>query len=270
MCVTAGPARITNTRTYVYVPPQGNDGIRHICGYQNEAETDFGNCMFLNFAGTNLQLVRGPELTTSFMRDMTSTLENLQWAIRGRGLSFGGTRSAAVTIENYGDYTTLRAQNPADILDALDDPQIPANRRPKRRSAIEAMAKFYQDFRPNDSFVLACFAGRVKPKHPITVSYTPHNPNVLTVPGIDGHDGFVPKLGELVHRDFSVAFGVHGLDLRTPVSYQDRVSDAWAPQSVSGFVDNREVAANGDYVVPMDAIADGYSGRALAYFLENK
>lgn len=270
MCVTANPAIIVGTRTYVYatsLDPEGSQPV-HVCGYQNEAQT-FGipNCMFLNFAGTTLQLVRGPEHTRSFMKDMTVGLPELVYVERSRGGEIFSFSARGITVEDYGDYTVILAQGPADILSALD--QVPAARRPARTSALEEMIDFYMSFYPEDSFVLACFNGKVKPRHPITVSYQPRDPSVLTIPGLDGHDGKVPTIGAPVYRDFRVAFGVAGEQLPHPVYYRDAVaSKLWAPSSVAGFVDNRPEGPNGDYVVPVEAVTAGLTGRELAAALK--
>ena len=263
MCVTAEPAIINSTRTYVYATELGGNPV-HVCGYQNEARTlDGGNCMFLNFAGSDLHLIRGPERTRNFMRDMTDELPELVYIERMRGgsFSFGGTRG--FSVEDYGDYTVILAQEPGDILSVLD--QVPARRRPAYSSRLRDMVDFYMSWFGQDSFVLACFDGSVKPKHPITVSYQPRNADVLTIPGLDGHDGKVPTVGAPVYRDFKVAFAVNGVQLPYTVWYNDHVAGMpWAPSSVTGFADNRPDGPNGDYVVSVEAVRAGLQGRALA------
>lgn len=268
MCVTAGPAFIEETRTFVHATSQNGKPV-HVCGYQNKAETQTsafvgGNCMFLNFAGSNLEMVRGPECTSNFMRDMTASLEELVYVPRMRGgaFSFG---SRGITIEEYGDYTVLLAQEPGDILAKLNE--VRSERRPHRTPQLEAMISFYMSWFPLDSFVLACFNGKVEPRHPITVSYTPRDANVLTIPGLDGHTGEIPRIGAPVYRGFRVAFGVDGLDLPHTVNYTDRKINnglSWAPTSVAGFIDNRLDGPNGDYAVSLDAVRRGLTGKELA------
>lgn len=262
MCVTASPATIRSTRTYVHATDLGGGPV-HVCGYQNQAQTfNGGNCMFLNFAGTGLELVRGPELTHSFMRDMTMSLEELIYVPRMRGGSSYGARG--ISVETYGDYTVILAQQPGDILSVLSE--VPANRRPQRTPQLEAMVGFYMSEFGQDSFVLACFDGLVKPQHPITVAYQPRNSDVLTIPGLDGHDGKVPAIGAPVYRDFRVAFAAAELELPHRVRYSDGsiAGTPWAPSSVAGFVDNRLDGPNGDYVVPISALRQGLNGRQLA------
>ncbi len=264
MCVTAEEAEISGTRTYVYATDLGNGPV-HVCGYQNVAESRAGgNCMFLNFAGTNLKMVQGPERTESLMDDMTSELPLLvpPPALRSRSGSFGGWRSA--TVEEYGDYTVVLAQQPEDMLLALR--QVPESRRPERTPRLEEMISFYMSFYPWDSFALPCFDGAVAPTHPITVRYTPRDPRVLTIPGLDAHDGNLPVRGAPVYRDFRVAFGVQGMDLPHKVDYTDSGVGAqpWAPDSVAGFVDNRKDGPNGEYVMPIKALRRGWTGSKLA------
>lgn len=263
MCVTSGEAQIANTRTYVYATTDKEGSPLHVSGYQNEATSLVGpNCMFLNFAGTDLRLVNGPEHTTRFMRDMTDYLPELVYVpqMRGGGDMFGSYRSA--TVIDYGDYTVVSAEDNADILGALAS--VREDRRPQLTSNMEEMLDFYQHECPNDSFVLGCFNGAVKPKHPIVVSYKPRNSEVLTIPGLDGHDGRPPVVGAPVYRGFRVAFGVEGVGVAHTLYYNDAVNSAWAPASVVGFFDNRTDGPNGDYVVPISAVKQGLTGAELA------
>lgn len=217
--------------------------------------------MFLNFAGKDLRLVRGPEHTQSLMADMTSRLPELVYVPRYRGGGSFSTRG--LTVENYGDYTVILAQEPGDILSVLD--RVPVDRRPVRTAQLEAMVDFYMSFYSDDTFVLGCFNGKVKPQHPITVSYEPRDPSVLTIPGLDGHDGRLPVIGAPVYRDFRVAFGIAGQRLPHTVRYQDPIGNVpWAPDSVAGFADNRQDGPNGDYVMPVGAVMMGLTGRELA------
>lgn len=263
MCVTAEPADIKDTRTFVYATEVDGRPL-HVSGYQNKARTfGGGNCMFLNFAGSNLRLIRGPERTRYLMRDMTSDLPELVDVPRMRGgMLLGGSRG--ISVEDYGDYTVILAQGPDDILSALGE--VPAHRRPYHSARLQAMVDFYMSWYGLDSFVLACFDGSAEPQHPITVGYEPRNSQVLTIPGLDGHDGMVPVVGDPVYRGFHVAFGVHDAVLPYRVRYTDSwVGEmSWAPSTVTGFIDNRPDGPNGDYVVPISAIRQGLAGVELA------
>ena len=260
MCVTSAPALISNTQVYAYVPPaDGGHPQRHLCGYQNQAKTRGPNCMFLDFAGDKLVLVPGPEYTRNLMNDITRDLPTLEVVPSTKGQLY---RGRGVQVQNYGDYTVLAAKNPSAILDELA--QVDPLRRPERTPQLEAMADFYTAYAPNRSFVLACFNGEVRPKHPIVVSYVPHDPEVLTIPGLDGHDGHPPTPGAPVYRNFQVAFGHANAQLPHQVRYSGPVNAAWAPPSVGGFVDNREDGPNGDYTVQVWALRDGLTAASLS------
>lgn len=261
MCVTLRPAAIDSTQTYVYVPPtpEGADP-KHICAYQNTARSSMVNCMFLNFAGSNLQPVQGPEHTVGVMNRVVAYLPELRPTPSDL---LGGSRSRkGATVVDYGDYTLVYANSPGEIIAAIGT--VRADRRPVSVPALADMAAFYGDFRPHDSFVLACFSGNVRPKHPIVVSYTPHNPDILTAPGLDGHNGRVPVPGTKMARDFTVAFGVYGTRLPFNVQHDASTNTEWLPESVTGFVDNRREGLNQDYVVPIDVVKEGLAGPYLA------
>ena len=251
MCVTLGQAEITGTEVYGYVAPKVDGVVRHVVGYQNKAEnlTDAPNCMFLNYPGTDLQLVQPAARTRNLMSDITSSLLEIVEVHRFRSGGMYGSRS--VIIEEYGDYTVVRAQNPHDILAALKE--VREDRRPID-SHVERMANHLARIKPNDSILMGCFDGQVKPKHPIVTSYIPHDPTVLAVPGLDGHDGGLPVIGAPVARHFKVAFGVHGMSNGHTVRFNDNVNSLWAPEKVVGFIDNRDSGPNGDYALPIDVI----------------
>jgi hypothetical protein len=122
-------------------------------------------------------------------------------------------------------------------------------------------------FYPEDSFILACFDGEVAPIHPLAVSYDPNDPTQISIPGLDGHEGDIPEIGGRVTRDFTVAVGVEGAQLRHEVNYLDRFpfTPEWAPKFVNGFIDNREdEELNGDYAWPIEAVLDNLDGTDLA------
>ncbi len=267
MCVTLAPALISGTQTYVHATTDGDGRDVHVCAYQNEA-TSFGpNCMLLNFAGTNLELARGPEHTRGLMDDVTRNLEELIPVPRERSaFSFG----RSYTIEDYGMYTVVLAQRPTDILSVLEGDEIPDDRRPARTPQLEQMVDFYMATFPDDSFVLACFNGKVKVEHPIVVSYAPYDSNVLTIPGLDGHDGKLPVIGAPVYRGFRCAFSVAGVELPHRVHHSGLLSTNppwWAPKSVGGFYDNRPDGPNGDYVVRVSDVVAGLTAERLAAVL---
>lgn len=265
MCVTSGPAVITDTKTFAVAKKPNGGAHRHIVGYQNKSRSNGPTCMFLHYQGSDLQMVNGPELTTSLMDDMTWRLPELVYVPRMRG---GGTLSGdfptrGITVVDYGDYTNVIAHSTGDMLPALT--LVRPDRRPVVTRELREMIDFYMSWAPNASFVLACFNGDTQPKHPIVVSYVPNDPDVLTIPGLDGHDGKVPVPGSPVYHGFAVAFAIEGEELPHVVHYDDNVAGrVWAPRTVAGFVDNRPESPNVDYVVTLDAVRSGLTGRELA------
>lgn len=254
MCVTLNPAEIASTNAYAYAGPENESGqARHFVGYQNTARnlSTMPNCMFLNYPGTDLQLVQPAVHTRSLMDDMTASLREIVPSRKLRSSGMYGSRSAV--IEEFGDYTIVRAQSPHDILAILNE--VREDRRPLIDGQLEAMADLFAQAKPYDSILMGCFDGQVKPKHPIVTSYIPHDPTVLAVPGLDGHDGFAPIIGAPVYRGFKLAFGVYGMPFGHQVHYRDgNINSSWAPERVVGFVDNRPNGRNGDYALPIEAI----------------
>ena len=269
MCVTSSPAIIGGTMAYTYaalVLHKGDSRNFHVTGYQNTAQTLEGpNCMILHFPGDEIQLVRGPEQTRHFMTDMTTNLPALQPlppATLGRGAS-RGLASYAPRVEEYGAYHVVLAQHSDGILDALEE--VPPHRRPRRTTQLEKLVAWYHENFEDYSFVLACFNGAVRPQHPIVVSYVAHNDDVLFVPGLEGHDGNVPIIGQPVSRNFRIAFG----DQERPQPYTIRYTDEnvsgqpWAPATVTGFFDNRYRSDNGDYTIGRLSVGEGLIGKEL-------
>jgi hypothetical protein len=261
MCVTIDRARITGTEVCVYAARPD----KHLVAYQNKLVTANGGptAMVLNFPGSGLMTVSGPEDTFSLMADITRDLPLAMTPRMDRGSfsmrSLGGP--PPVSVEAYGDYYVVLAQQPADITAALQS--VPDSHRPRDIGKVVDFAGFYMSWAPNQVFMVACTTGRAAPRHPIVVEYQPHDSNVLVAPGLDGHSGGLPVPGDPVHRDFAVAFGIHGVNLPHTINYNDRVSDAWAPTSVAGFRDNRPWGINGDYVVSLADLERQLTGPKL-------
>lgn len=261
MCVTLNLADMGGTLAYTYATTRdGESRPLHITGYQNAANNlgEDPNCMFLHFPGDEIRLVHEPEHTENFMFDMIRGLTPLGAISR----SVGGFR-----VEEYGDYHVVLAEELSDIFDALAE--VPEERRPKVTEKLEKLVGWYGWHFAGHSFVLACFEGKANPKHPIVVEYHPHNDDVLTVPGVDAHDGNLPSLRVQTRRDFRIAFGADGLNLDIKPDYTDAIidSDYWAPKSVTGFYDNRWRGPNDDYVIALSTLNDGFRGAELAEHL---
>ena len=97
------------------------------------------------------------------------------------------------------------------------------------------------------------------------VKYVPHNDDVVYAPGLDGHDGGLPKIGDHIPRDFRVVFGIHGVELPLEITYNDVDVDTqwWCLQTGSGFHDNRLAGGNHDYVIALEDLKLGLLGGEL-------
>ena len=259
MCVTSRPAAISRTSVFTLVTDEIRGGQPlHVTGYQNQVTnmSKTPNCMFLHFPCTDdIQLVDGPQLTTNLMSHITGSLPAVVDFPRTRG--FRGLDPKPVL--KYGDYDVVVADDPGKILAAIEG--VAQNRRPVVDDAFEHMVNWYWSRFPDYSFVLACFSGTVNPTHPIVVSYVPHSDDVVFAPGLDSHNGRLPVIGQLTTRDFRVAFGKSGVKL--PINVRGLVGDWWAPQTVTGFYDNRSEGANKDYVLAIDDLGVGQPGADL-------
>lgn len=262
MCVTTAKARIDQTRVYSLVTTHIDGGQPvHVTGYQNRAKnlSSEPNCMILHFPSQAVpELLQGATSTKGLMTSVTAGLDTLgptPPVFRGARGHLGSSY-----VEEYGDYHVVLADYAKNMLSVLD--QVPASRRPRVTSQLEALVAWYGQEFPDYTFLLACFDGSVHPTHPIVVSYVPDNDDVVFCPGLDGHDGSIPEVGAPINRDFKVAYGVAGLTLKHEVNSE--YSDWWVPSSVVGFHDNRAAAPNGDYAIPLMTIQERFDGRELA------
>lgn len=260
MCVTLRPAIMNHTSAMTTTVFNGDDPrSTHISAYQNVASNRApgANCMLLHFPGTDIELVTGPERTHNFMRDITRGLPVIGSTEPTRGV----TRGKDARVQEYGSaYTVVLAERTGDIADALG--RVPEDRRPELDARFRDMIEWYEQQFSDYSFVLACFSGDVNPTYPIAVQYFPLNDDELFVPGLDAHDGGLPRIGEEIERSFRVAFGVQSTELPTPVRYTDPTWPDWAPDSVAGFVlDGR--GPNNDFVVPLLDLQEGLTGEDL-------
>lgn len=262
MGVTTEPAIIANTQVFVHATrnPKSRKDV-HVCGYQNTAITQVPNCMFLHFPGTELAIVEGPKNLPGTMYSIARDL--LPVAPPAPGTT---TPAKFAALETYGpDYYVVLAQQPGDILSQLET--VPAGRRPARTRRLEQLVDFYASHFPKDSFALACFSGQTTPTHPIMVEYVPHDPEVLTAPGLTAHDGELPILGAPVARNFQVAFAVQGIDAGYKMDYLMKLpglrSMWWAPAWAVGFNDNRAEGPNTDYRVALDDVINARNSKEL-------
>lgn len=276
MCVMPFPAEVNDTYVVTYVT---YDPIRrqpvHYTFYQNRVSSlqPGGNFMFLHFPTAELEQVEGPDNTHNFLPDITRNLRTLEPVIKFRTQTMAGEMSRGgldePVIWEQGDYSIVVCNNPNLIIDALDG--VSADRRPtapEQLADIRRFAAFFSEWCPDWSFALPCFDGSANPTHPISVRYVPHNDDLVFAPGLDGHDGKLPVIGQDIVRDFRVGFAVQGHQLPVSFRYSDPVFGPveWMPDphmGVAGFHDNRHRAPNGDYNAPLLALLNGLSGPDL-------
>lgn len=270
MCVTSGPAQMGDTQVFTFDPNHNNDHrAHHITAYLNTAINASGtpNCMLLHFPAQELPelVLDGLNAHTDVMRAVTHGLprlsdglpdDNGDWHLVSRGVE-------TAVVQAYGDYHVVIANSASDIPQVLN--KVPVDRRPPMTTDLENLIGWYDEHFFGYRFLLCCFNGHVRPSHPIVVSWIPDNDDVLFAPGLDGHTGELPRLGEPMPRNFRVAFGLDGVNLPKQVELHrpNPANHWWVPESVTGFFDDRVSGINSDYVVPRLTIAEGMSGREL-------
>lgn len=264
MCVTTNIATMDQSQVFTMVTNQLHGGQPvHVTAYQNRALnlSDAPNCMILHFPSQGkVELVQGAQSTVGLMTSITAGLSPLvPNHSRGSRTFRSAGESHTAHVEEYGDYHVVIAEYATDMLKVIK--QVPAKRRPPITGQLQALVEWYGKKFPDYTFVLACFDGAVRPTHPIMVSYVPDNDDVVYCPGLDGHDGTIPEIGQTIKRDFKVAFAACDITLPHNVSYKQ--SAWWIPTSVAGFYDNRTDAPNGDYVVPLLNLQEGFDGQEL-------
>ncbi len=247
MCVTSGPARLSNT--IIYAGQAQRDGaLVHVLGYQNRAETRAGpNAMLLPFPS---RAAMGPEnvIDTTGCKNLLKDLAELgKPRTRSLGLTKGGPASArSVQVFNSGSYTVVLSQTARLIPEALT--QVPENRRPR---VNEELFEAYTQWYPLWPIALCCWDGAVDAE-PLLWWYEPKDETTLFYPGLDSHDGGVPQLGRRVDIDHTLIFPVaHGRGAATKhVQMPDGVR-----RFIASDIESRESASvlpNGDWWLPAD------------------
>jgi hypothetical protein len=297
MCCTFSKARLSNTILLAVETEMVVDGektLAHLMGYQNVAEnlSPGPNAMILPFPAANLMGPHSVLDTSSYPKLLDNYAAALQRRTRSatkgsRGIAMNGADS--VQVFDSGKYTIVLATNPEDIPGALN--QVPEHKRPKLNEAIfSAYKKWY----PNWPIALCCFGVEEKAKEeektssilqqaraslgrrvrvfdydsedgpkmksePLLWWYVPRNPNKLFVPGLDAHDGGVPKLYEDVLVDHSVVFGStlspsgHSVPGWESIPAQLR---QYLPRLVVGDQMQNELIPNGDFSLPVELVRD--------------
>lgn len=233
MCVSAAPAKFASTIVYGRAAEYRGQQV-HVLGYQNVARNRAKgpNAMLLPIPSA---APMGPHNAID-ARAFSDVLEAYRVALRTmipvyRGIPSAGAseRSAAVQVFDSGSYTVVLAHHAE--LGAIEAAlaQVPAARRPSISSElIDAYRRWY----PGWHLALCCFAAEGAGPEPMLWWYPPLDPARVFLPGLDAHDGGVPKLGVEVEVDHAVALGVSGNlpEFERTKGVQPRwVQRCWAP-----------------------------------------
>lgn len=249
MCVTSGPAQLSDTILYAG-QTQHEGRLVHILGYQNRARTRSGpNAMLLPFPS---RTAMGPEnmIDTSHCKILLKQLAALgdtRMRSATKGLSLNAAEVRRVQVFNAGSYTVVMSQTARLIPEALA--QMPEDRRPRVNTELfEAYTTWY----PSWPVALCCWDGAVDAE-PLLWWYEPQDETTLFYPGLDSHDGGVPRLGVRVDTDHKLIWPNPKGVATASVSMTPEVRALIAPA-----IDMRTCASmllNGDWWLPVNGAA---------------
>lgn len=203
MCVSAAPARLSNTIVYAGVVHRDGNRV-HVMGYQNRAENlaDGANCMLLHIPSA-------APMSADNMVDTSacpSVLEDLVQSLmppRSRSAPAPASAADVVHVFQKGIYTVVLSNRWELAHEALS--QVPESKRPAL--SVELL-RFYGEHFPGWHLALCCFDNRdAVTSDPLLWWYEPLFPATLMAPAIDAHTGGPPDLSAHVQRDHQVVFG---------------------------------------------------------------
>lgn len=176
-------------------------------GYQNHAENqaEGPNCMILHIPSA---AAMGPDNMIDGSK-CPSVLKDLERMTRPRTRSRDEPRSlrskpqAAAQVFDKGMYTVVLSTSGAAAAAALE--QVPTNRRPE---VPPYFLGYYERLFPGWALALCCYEQASFVADPLLWWYEPMFPDKLFAPGLDAHDGRLPRLESKVHRDHRVIFGL--------------------------------------------------------------
>lgn len=115
----------------------------------------------------------------------------------------GFTAKSTVQVFEHDIYTVVLAPSAAQMADAL--PAVPEHKRPRiNRDLFTFFAQSY----PDHAIALCCFDNRQAAQaSPLMIWYHPHQPDLLSLPALDAHDGRPPRLSKKVKVDHWVLLG---------------------------------------------------------------
>lgn len=280
VCLSLAPAQFSKTIVYAGELTVGRAGPIHVLGYQNTFRNAAsfrisglrsrrrdsqatGNAMILHFPAVPETMTRENIIDTSSCKTFLEAMHTaLKPPMRRSAQQYGGrivigARLAHVEVFDHGPYTVVLADNPSDIPNALQR-VAPDRRPPLNRAVFDQYAEWF----PGWPVAVCCFSGTSEVKaDPILWWYEPQDPTTLFAPGLDGHDGNVPRFDRPVQTDHWLIFGSDRFDpqVGTPVKYWCTATGDLAevlPERVIGrpFVGSMP---NGDFVASVEEIRKG-------------
>jgi hypothetical protein len=261
MCVSAAPAKFASTIVY----GRATELLRrpvHVLGYQNVAKNlaDGPNAMILPIPSATPM---GPDNALD-ARPFARILEGYRTALyslipRSASPSRGPVAACAapppVQVFESGSYTVVLAHRAeiGAIEDALAT--VPEAKRP---SISPALISIYQRWYSGWHIALCCFDASIGGPEPMIWQYQPLDPTHVFLPGLDAHDGGLPRLDDSVALDHAVALGVDSPspDPSLRAAYVTLPSTVPAelaplfPARVVGEASMTDRLANGDWYLP--------------------
>lgn len=217
MCCTLEEAQISNTVIYAGDTRHPTEGLVHVIGYQNRISSEGVNAMLLPFPAEGKvgrqNLVNG-QAFKDILTAYGDAVERLRPQMLGDDMlrsafdddqPIGCAAASSFEVFESGSYTIFLADNVGSLGLALKEDT-------RYRDQLKIPYRFLlslKEMYPNWPMALCCFEGRMDAPEPLFWWYHPRHPNLLFAPAIDAHDGNPPKLGQIVHRQHTLAFASH-------------------------------------------------------------
>jgi hypothetical protein len=267
MCVSAAPARFTDTILYHGRVRHAEHGLVHVLGYQNVAANyaTGPNAMLLHLPGVGMTQDNFVDTSGAryILRNMVHALEPPMPAFGAApGSAPTGAGPPPVQVFEHDIYTVVLATDASLIPDALrlvpEHRRIPANR---------PLFDFYAQSYPEHAIALCCFDNRDAARSdPLLVWYVPRDPDRLELPAVDSHTGGIPQIGASAWTDHWVILGIDepvpssGAWKSAPMYWLDAElhspAGAFLPRAIVGRPYSG-MLPNGDFMIPYADLAAG-------------
>ena len=259
MCVSVAPAKFASTIVYGRATEIAGRSV-HVLGYQNVAENlaPGPNAMILPIPAATPM---GPSNAID-ARPFARILEQYRAALRslmpapaaGRGLPRGAAPPQVQVFES-GSYTVVLVHEAEIDAIQLALATVPEVKRPR---ISPALIHIYQRWYPGWHIALCCFDGGVGGPEPMLWRYEPLDPTHVFLPGLDAHDGGLPRLDDVVALDHAVALGIdspspepslRAASIQIPSTLPSELAPLF-PARVTGQASMTNQIANGDWYLP--------------------